>query len=161
MTEKSAFSIDNTKLSKFVKTLEGFKGQEIRLGVFGNTTSREGSGPQLQGKKAPPTNAELAMVHEFGSKTRNIPMRSFLRMPVHQKSKEIYDVAIKGAIDLFIKGESAKILNRIGSKAVAVVMQAFATSGFGQWASPKRRSGSPLVDTGQLRRSILFKVVEK
>lgn len=128
----------------------------VRIGIFGNKNSRD---------KAVATNAELGAVHEFGSKSRNIPARSFLRMPITLHQKRIVKLASKRVMELLAKGQIVKFWEDLGRVATNVIQQAFASSGFGSWAPNKpatvRAKGSsrPLIDTGQLRRAILWKVI--
>jgi hypothetical protein len=88
-------------------------------------------------------------------------------MPLHLKSKEILADAFQGAPELIRKGNIRMILVRLGIACEKWIQMAFATGGFGSWApdSPatinRKGSASPLIDTAQLRRSIVSKVDEK
>jgi hypothetical protein len=86
-------------------------------------------------------------------------------MPIHQFAAEIVKSARKGANEL-TKGTMLPILKNIGFACEVSIQNAFASSGFGQWApnTPKtihrKKSASPLIDTSQLRRSISSAVVD-
>lgn len=123
----------------------------VKLGIFGNKSSRSSK----------VTNASIGLVHEFGSITKNIPARSFLRMPLVEKSKEFMNF-IKKQSDFIMnslsKGELIGLLEKIGVKAEAIVQEAFESSGYGKWQPLKYREGTPLIDTGELRGSVTSKV---
>ena len=135
---------------------------EIRVGILSSTNARN------DGEST--TNAELSMVHEFGSFTKNIPARSFLRMPIEQKADVIKDYIQSKKKEIeegMSEGEIDQLLDNIGLSAEAVVKEAFETGGYGKWKSNspqtvnKKGSASPLIDSGQLRESIINKVVKK
>ena len=129
----------------------------VKVGVLGNEASRGEEGIN---------NAELGAVQEFGSASKNIPPRSFLRAPLEGDKKQIIKAlqskAVKKAIE---EGNAEAALELVGIAAEGVVDEAFATSGGGTWAANKpstvRKKGSsrPLVDTGELRRSITSEVI--
>jgi hypothetical protein len=164
------FNID--KLHTLVKGLD--KNIVVKVGIFGDKAAR---------KEGPLTNADVGLVHEVGSYKRNIPMRSFLRMPLFQKSKEIIAQSGKNMKKLLAEGNKMQILKNLGVACEAAIGEAFNTKGFGLWRANKtatrraklRRGGfkgkklsralkladSPLIDTGQLQRSISSKVEVK
>lgn len=134
---------------------------EVRVGVLSSTNSREDN----EGA----TNAELAMVHEFGSFTNNIPPRSFLRMPIEQKADKIKEFIKSNQKDIeqgLSEGDIVKMFEDLGIASEAVVKEAFETAGYGQWKPNKpetvkaKGSASPLIDSSQLRESIINKVVK-
>jgi len=123
------------------------------------------------------SNAAVGAVHEYGSFTGGfgkhpIPRRSFLHDPLKSKRLKILDRAKRGFL-LALKGAPAvDFWDAIGAEMVRTVLQSFANSGPG-WAplSPvtialrkrahKGRNGGgekPLIDTGELRKSISFRV---
>ncbi len=114
------------------------------------------------------SNVQLGVIHEFGSHSRNIPARSFLRMPLETKRKELMEfLGSKLAVQLIEEGNIKRLLLLLGIKAEAIIQSAFETSGFGTWQAntpetiARKGSSSPLIDTAQLRRSITSKVVKK
>lgn len=114
------------------------------------------------------SNSEVGVIQEFGSEKAHIPPRSFLRMPIAMKGKELVK-AITGnmAKAAFEKGNIKGIFKILGVAGELIVDDAFNTSGFGQWKpladSTIRQKGSskPLIDTSQLRRSISSDVKRK
>lgn len=166
---------DFSGLDKFVRGLSGK--HFVKVGIMG----AKGSSPhmlaetiQLKTKtkrmksKTPTflTNADVGAQNEFGDPAKKIPMRSFLLMPIHAKSKEIIDDTIKaGAYKAFAGGKIKDVLRYIGQSCEVWIQRAFATRGFGTWKPNApltiaiKGSSSPLIDTGQLRRSITSQVV--
>lgn len=126
-----------------------------QVGIFGKKSSRS---------KGVSSNADIAAIHEFGSFKKGIPMRSFLRMPIRLKAKEIMKEAGKEFFEMFSKKNKKVFWKRIGIAAEAVVAQAFATGGFGKWESIKestaKRKGTTaiLTHTAQLKRAVASRV---
>ena len=148
----------------------------IKVGIMGTKASKLHQDSDL-------TNAQIGMIHEFGSNKRNIPQRSFLRQPLMEhlptylsKKEEFKSKAIDEAIK---EGTLFVLARKVGAVAEEVIQEAFATRGFGKWAKNSnitvnggwirtssgkafyvkgKGSDSPLIDTGQLRRSITSKV---
>ncbi len=167
---KSEIRFDLSKLNAFAKSLDDK--HQVQVGIFGNKNNRK---DETTGK----TNAEIGAIHEFGSFSLNIPMRSFLRMPVNLRADQILKDTAIGADALLAAGKIVMVLKRLGIACENAIQLAFATRGFGQWAPDRvatverktsrltaraRRkiggwSNSPLIDTGQLRRSIDSRVV--
>ncbi len=127
----------------------------------------------------PFNNATLGAAHEFGVKSRNLPPRSFLRMPLMlHLPKEIDNIGREVWRLLVIQKGPLLALKQLGVLGENVVQQAFQTGGFGQW--PKwsaryarwrsgyerarskligpLRPGSLLILSGQLRRSVTSRV---
>lgn len=157
---------DFNSLNEFVRGLKS--GMVVNVGIFGSKAARaDMAKPVAHGtaesirhkdrsykKSAGITNAEVGFIHEFGSFSRHIPQRSFLRMPIFTKADQILAYVIKsGALKKLKEGKMIEVLADLGIACEAAIGQAFASSGWGSWKSVKR-GGSPLVDTGQLRRSI-------
>lgn len=145
--------------TKVSMNLEGFealrrglaKGQYVKVGVFGDHKSARNDESI--------NNVELAVIQEFGSISNHIPARSFIRMPIMEKRKEILAFAAsKPMADLLMQGKQNKALKLLGVFSENIIQSAFDSSGFGKWASLKHRVGKILVDTGQLRRSVWSKV---
>lgn len=139
---------DFKDLDKFVR---GFKDNKyvVKVGILGDKDVRSNG-----------SNASIGAVHEFGSISQKIPARSFLRMPLIFKSQEIISMTSKASEKAIAKGNMKQMFKNLGIACENVVQQAFTSAGFGQWRPLKHRSGSPLVDTGQLRRAIISKVEE-
>lgn len=127
--------------------------------------------------------ASVAMLHEFGSRSKRtftykgqevtvngIPTRSFLRVPLRDKSKTLARMDDLDR-DMFVEGLKTGYMHfplyRLGLKGVAIVQKAFDTQGYGMWPSnisqkyvSLKGSSIPLIDTALLRKSISSEVYE-
>lgn len=106
---------------------------------------------------------EIGATHEFG--TRQVPQRSFLRVPFSVKQSEIVSVQDSQHKAIFEKGKPvAAALGIIGIKATNISRGAFTSRGYGTWSDisnfTKESKGSIqiLIDTGTLRNSITHEV---
>lgn len=148
-------SVNLTNLQKLAESLGKTAG--VKVGILGSKDHREGGDFG---------NAEIGVLQEFGSITNNIPPRSFLRMPLETKKNRLEEVIANSTEDI-ATGDLKKVLTKVGFEAEAIIDDAFRTGGFGNWAPnapetvAKKKSSRPLIDTGQLRRSITSKVVIK
>lgn len=109
----------------------------------------------------------IAAVHEFGSPSRNIPQRSWLRSTFRDKRGELDRMVVRVA-RLIIQGKLNvdRGLGLLGTWAAAAVK---ATIASGPHIPPplkpetiaRKGSDRPLVDTGQLVNSITYVITEK
>lgn len=106
--------------------------------------------------------AELATIHEFGSEDGGIPERSFLRSTIHENLGDIRALTRKLLVDIFLgKTNETKALKTIGVFVQSKVRGKITDGPFKPNAPATVRmkgSSRPLIDTGQLRRSINFEV---
>ena len=114
------------------------------------------------------TNAELLYIHTNGSPANNIPPRPIVD-PAIQDSKEEIGTLLKEAILKALEGDTDGAMagmERAGTQGENAVKGWF-TNPKNNWAenaeSTKKRKGSskPLIDTGQLRKSITHVVKKK
>ena len=98
----------------------------------------------------------VGTVHEFGSPSKGIPERSFLRSTVIE-GKSKYKSMFKKVATRIEKGtlNMKQGLNLIGLQVQTDVRQKITDI---KDPALKNREGNPLVDTGHLRQSIIFKV---
>lgn len=138
-------------LDQLIKSLKG-KMPVARVGVLGKD-SRGGKG----------SNAAIGMKHEFG--LDGMPMRSFLRVPILDNLEKYLDKA--GALDKDVlaavvrTGTIIPWLQKIAVIGQTIVLDAFATTGFGKWKPSNMRykkNHQTLVETQQLRNSIEWDV---
>jgi len=112
------------------------------------------------------TNAEIGAIHEFGSITRKIPQRSFLRMPIWMKLPENLKLLGPAMLSGLTTGNIVKAYKKLGILGENIVQNAFESGGFGNWPKlsqrtiDRKRSSAILIDTAQLRKSITSQVVE-
>ena len=152
--------VDISKMKALSKALgDSF---EIRVGILGNKAAR---------KEGEINNAEVGFIQEFGSYKNKIPPRSFLGMPLSlylmeflKKKKGFGTKEVEKAAK---EGTLLELAKKVGLVAEEVIQEAFATRGFGNWkpnrpSTIKRKgSDSPLIDTGELRRSISSEAKKK
>lgn len=129
---------------------------------------------QREGNVDEQTNAEIGWKHEKGSRSENIPRRSFLEVPILNHAAELAgpkNNLVKWIAKSVEEGKDAKECWRLayqdlGHLAEQVVQRAFEQSGPGWPANSEmtkalKGSSRPLIDTGQLRKSIMSRVVNK
>lgn len=126
-----------------------------RIGVLGD------GNPRKEGN----SNAEIGAKHEFGDE--KVPIRSWLRMPLIDHLQEALEN--HGAFD---QKASKKVvrektmipwLEKVMIVAEYVVIEAFATGGFGKWKPSNmkyKKNHQTLVETQQLMRSVTTEVKE-
>ena len=112
-----------------------------------------------KGSNAYPDGTSVIMVgavHEFGSPSRGVPQRSFLRTTIIEH-RRAYAALMKKLTKKMVSGDitKEKALGLLGLK-----VQTDVRGKITDIATPplKGRDGNPLVDTGHLRQSIIFKI---
>lgn len=161
MTKKTSTSagsvrLDTTKLAELRLEMAKFKDLRVDVGVFDSR------------------NATIGHEHEYGRPSRNLPQRSFLRMPCFGALPEAIKATTNWRRTFIDKGAKGMLvtLGRLGEKAIrlafdsgSVAMGGFNTGGFELWRplapSTVQRKGHDtiLIETGQLRQSISSRVV--
>jgi len=127
----------------------------IQVGIIGKKKT----------KKKEVTVAYYGSIHEFGDPKQGIPMRSFLRHPILVFYPRYIRKNILGIIKNIEAGKQEQVLHKLGTQARTIVLNAFKTRGvYGEWKpnSPatiaKKKSSAPLIDIGNLRQSIDYKI---
>jgi phage gpG-like protein len=153
----------------FLKTLIG-RPFEINVGIMSDpqgtstkSTDKKKPSHSERGMKRKPrgqnarkqTVAEVGAYHEFG--TRNIPKRSFLVSTYKRKRREWTEYFIKLVQNASDEQAYRQALLKYGALMQRDVRLTFTNN---NWKPLKHRSGTPLVDTGQLRRAIGYSVKE-
>jgi hypothetical protein len=118
--------------------------------------------------KAEPDGTPLAMiaaVHEFGSPERGIPERSFLRAGIMNSLPQLIALNADHIKRIASGGfTAATALGRLGLAAAAAVQREITDGTFAPLApSTIKRKGStkPLIDSGSLRQSITYQIVNE
>ena len=98
----------------------------------------------------------VGTVHEFGSPSKGIPQRSFLRSTIIE-NRRVYKKLFKKLSKKIIGGEinTNKALSLIGLQVQGDVIEKISS---GISPALKSREGTPLNDTGHLKQSITFQV---
>ena len=161
MSKKESKILKNnlSGLDKLAKNIR--EHYHVRIGILGQKSFR---GEEDQEGK-PVNNAELGVIHEFGSVKRNIPPRSFLRNTLATKNEEIVDDVLTKKKEIkedMVDGDGSLLFKVIGVAAEGKVLDSFDSRGFGTWPALKRArkdgSNAPLVDTGQLKGAVTHDV---
>ena len=153
---KSSFTIniDLSGIIKFKKNIKEAKEYNIEIGCIDD-----------------PRSTFIGAIHEFGSKSQNIPRRSFLVDPLTiQKKEDLIKYIRKEQTqimkDFCLEKGTRRIYYKFGLKAKSIIEEAFETEGFGTWqplkAATIKRKGHDkiLIETGQLKKSIKFRTVK-
>jgi hypothetical protein len=152
----SNIKIDLSGLQQLDKFLSNQK--QAHLGIFQSEDARDDKN----------SNVAIGAKHEFGSFSENIPQRSWLRMPVKVKGKDIAGNAAIAIKNNLTNPKGADIVAKsIGAAGLGVIQEAFDTKGFGQWKpnSPatiaaKGGKNTPLIEKAELRQAVTFSVAE-
>lgn len=134
-------------------------GRGVRVGILADEPKRSRE-PETSGLSL----VEVALIHEFGAPARGIPQRSFLRAAIDEHAPDIRRLilavaarALDGAIT------PAQALDQIGAK-VAGWVQTRIDQGIAPPLKPatiaRKGSSKPLVNVGQLKAAITWKVGE-
>lgn len=135
-------------IRKLEKINERFKGPDVvRVGLPRN------SNPYPDGTSV----IMVGLVHEFGSATRGVPERSYLRSTVREKHKK-YRKELQQLARKVLRGDMTKAaaLNTFGTIVQTDVREKI--TDIKTPALTSRPGGNPLVDTGHLRQSIIYVV---
>ena len=147
---------DNSLFVAYEKNLQQFKDSVVKAGIL----AKDGSNNHSEGI----TVFQIGMIHEFGAPEKNIPRRSFIRVPIENNIKEITKLIENNHKLVSENSMSAKVaLDRIGLKAQNTIKKSFRDNDWkaNSRATVKRKGSSrPLINTGQLVGSISY-IVEK
>jgi len=130
--------------------------RHVRVGILADEPKKEHAG-----ENAGVTLLEVAAAHEFGV-PGHIPQRSFIRATVDEKREEITALQVKLArLALAGKLTVDAALDQLGAKVAGMCQNRIAEGlepALAQETIDRKGSSTPLVDTGQLRSSITWKV---
>lgn len=150
---------DFSRLEKLIENLD--KNYYTDIGILGEKNETVEGALTLAG---------IGAVHEFGTDKAGrgnkvkIPERSFLRMPLESGQEQIEAEVQKHFQQNIGTGNIKQIFTDIGIAGEARVQEAFETGGFGKWAEnsevtiERKKSDSPLIDSGAMRRAITSRV---
>jgi hypothetical protein len=152
------FGIDikrKSKLPEFNDRVKDMANSHVKIGILEEAGAHQGDGEVL-------TVADVASFHEFG--TENAPERSFIRATINEQRDDLKTLSKKLQAAILTGKMSAKqALGLMGEKMQAEMINKI-NEGIEPELDPKtiKRKGSstPLIDTGQLKQSIRYKVEE-
>lgn len=148
---ESVIEGDFSQLEKLVKGLS--KKFYVDIGILGGATYEGGT-----------TIAGIGAVHELGSEKRNIKARSFIKMPLIEKEKQITQDVEKHLPEKLGNGDIKGIFKILGLSGENAIQEAFETGGFGTWpdieqaTKDRKDSDSILIDQAELRKAVTSKV---
>lgn len=145
------------KLKQVMERAKQINQMQLVVGIPNNENSREES----EGI----TNAELAMIHEFGVPEKGIPERSFMRSTASEESENLGRLS-KAKITECIEGNASPhdVFATIGAYLQGKIVEKITDGEFepnNENTVKRKGSSKPLIDTGQLRASITYEVREK
>ena len=162
--DNGAVKIDDKYLTSLIKAFKGAI-PYAHVGILGSSARTQQD--KSAGKAQTLTNAEIGEMHEQEFGSSKMPRRSFLRVPLTEHLNEflqnspLFDkLTIK---DVIKNGSIRNWIESIGITGEQVVRRAFDTSGFGNWPASnfnKKKVHQTLVETGQLRDSIISEVID-
>lgn len=148
------------KLPAFLKSLKAIESKGVYVGIPHDKNARTESGA---------SNAQIAMVQEFGSGAKNIPPRPFL-VPAIKKVQPKAITILKEGAQKALHGEDIHITyEKVGLVGQSAVQMEIKNGSFAplkestlQSRRNRRVSGKagtkPLIDTGQLLSSVTYVV---
>ncbi len=132
-----------------------------RIGILGEKATRANK------KGEALNNAQVGLIQMFGTIDGRIPPRDFLIMPIQVGRKDLLGAMNSNAVRTAVEnGRYKDVFELLGQAARGVVLQAFASRGYGQWEAnkpstiAKKGSSAPLIDTSQLEGAIDYDVVK-
>lgn len=141
---------------QYKKDLEEFKKSTVKIGLPKGTKGTYPDGLTV---------IQVGAIHEFGSPARGIPQRSFLRMPMFVNRDKIKKMIFK---EFLLVSNGKKTVNQ-ALKTMGAFGKGLSKASFrdNNWSplkpatiKAKGNKNNPLINIGQLRRSIIS-VVEK
>ena len=145
------------KLKQVMERAKQINQMQLVVGIPNNENSREES----EGI----TNAELAIIHEFGVPERGIPERSFMRSTASEESNNLGQLS-KQVLNECLAGNISPYdaYATIGAYFQGKIVEKITDGEFepnNENTVKRKGSSKPLIDTGQLRASITYEVREK
>lgn len=166
--EDFAFVVENSDgFFDMIKALKFINENEVYVGIPDDTTDRENE------KNNEVTNADLLFIHTNGSPKMNIPARPVIEPALRKDRERISSMMKKAAIFVFDKkyDDALKQLKMVGMRGQNVSRKYFLDQDNGwkpnssavQRAKMKKgaQNPRPLIDTGELRKSITYFVKTK
>jgi len=146
---KNKVTVNKKRLEDLKKSL---KNARVKVGVIKKKVYADGLSV-----------AEVAVLHEFGSTSKGVPERSFIRETMAQQEKALMAYAKKEANKVLDGTQSTKTaIEKLGIFAQAEILKKFTNNDWQENSKltiKNKKSAMPLIDTGQLRQSITWEVI--
>ncbi len=144
---------DNKLLKELSEKLSALTKSNVEVGFLGGKAHQDS--PDF-------TVAEIATVHEFGSDDGVIPERPFMRQ-TFEKNGNYVELLAKSTRELIEGQKTSKVLFKIGETVRADMVKEIGSGDFTPLAESTvaaKGSSKPLIDTGFLRNSIEWRLVD-
>jgi hypothetical protein len=155
----ASFKRDGRKWAEIMGRVQEYAGgASVKIGVLQSTDK------QVEG--ADITLAELAAIHEYGAPKAGIPERSFLRRTFRDaRGKGALEEHLKKLAKAIVKGkinpdQALEMLGQWGVAAVKGRIKDHIPPPLAVATIKRKKSETPLVDTGQLINAITYEIVE-
>lgn len=139
---------------QYKKDIQQFKSSVVKIGLPKGTSGSYENGLSV---------IQVGAIHEYGSPSRNIPARSFLRMPMFVNRDKIKKMIFTEFIK--VKNQKTSVseaLNRLGAYGEGLSKASFRDNNWSPLKpatiKAKGNKGNPLINTKQLRDSIIYKI---
>lgn len=147
-------------LNRFVDRMRRMDDQQVIVGV---PRGKQHVSTDESGKQHVVDMALIAEVLNYGSKSRNIPARPFVEPPINQNMQRYQKLMAREARGILLgRDKLNEALAKAGMAMVADIQDYMVShTGFKPLAEStikRKDSSKPLIDTGQLRQSITYKV---
>lgn len=152
----------DTTYKNALNSYASIKNYKIEIGVISSNSNRKKQTFDI-------TNAELMYIHEHGSPLKNIPARPVLQLTMKEIIHTIFPQALHRISDgcfkqhwskKDVKDELEKMCIRIQNYARTIIYRSNLLAPNKQSTIKKKKSDRPLLDTGQLARSITCRLIE-
>jgi hypothetical protein len=155
---KQHVTLAHDEVARILRDIQALAQQEVLIGIPEETTARPGEAI---------TNAELGYLAETGSPGSNVPARPFLIPGVTRAQTAAAVILRAGFQESIDNAQPVQVaLDKAGVLAENSVKRWFTDPANG-WAPnsaatiARKGSSQPLIDTGELRRSVTHVVVKK
>jgi len=172
----SSVKLDLTGLKSLIKNINSQ--YTVKVGILGGDATQvhqrketgalaKGGGHKKGKNDSPTTNAEIGLAHEKGIKSKNLPRRSWLEVPLQDHLNEYFKKLGPEVISNMLVNQPKLAFQHLGLVCEQIILKGFETNGFGKWKALKQSTinakGSDriLVDTAQLKKSVTSEVVSK
>ena len=163
--QTGSVKIDMTGLKNLLAGIE--EKYVVRVGLLGSKATETHQSKSEKPAKNAPTNAEIGLAHEKGVKSRNLPRRSWLEVPLQDHIGEYFAKLGPKVIAKIVTEQSISAYQDLSIVCEQIIQKGFETGGYGKWKPLKpatiaaKGSEQILIDTGQLRRAVTSQVVKK
>lgn len=149
--------------SRIIDRDKGYRGLFRRVAEAHTTVVVVG----VQGEKerrgvGGPTNAQLATWHEFGTLDGHIPERSFIRSTINEHSDKYRALVRRVAAGILIgRFTERQALSLVGEQVASDIksrIEAGIPPPNAESTVAQKGSSKPLIDTGQMRNAITYKI---